>query len=193
MDEAKAGEGTPQADAKRTKGVKRGYKNTRKKSGPGKGLTSREKALADLVLAGKTGAQAASEVYNPFNTASASSIASQVLAKPDVRAYLESVSGEAAEIVMKHARGAKSEMVSLIAAKDVLDRTGFKTPEPAKDPNQGATYNFIFSKQTQEEVGRIESIIRARLTGNTHAQEDSQDVGAQPQGPEEAGPAPAGT
>lgn len=157
----------------------------RRKSGIAKGLTQKEKGLADLVLEGKTGTDAALEMYNPSNINSARSIASQVLAKPDVRAYLESVSGEAAEIVMGHARNAKSEMVSLIAAKDVLDRTGFKQPEPAKDPNQGATYNFIFSAETQESVRLIENTIRARLTG-THAQETPTNVEAVTEGPGQA-------
>lgn len=142
--------------------------------GPAKGLTEKERKLADLVIEGASGKDAALEVYNTDNDASAASIAAQVLAKPDVRAYLEGVAGEAAEIVMRHARSAKSEMVSLIAAKDVLDRTGFKTPEPAKDPNQGATYNFIFSEKTREEVAEIEARIRERLTGTQHDEEAEQ-------------------
>ena len=144
------------------------------KRGPAKGLTEKERQLADLVMQGASGKDAALEVYNTDNAASAASIAAQVLAKPDVRSYLEGVAGEAAEIVMKHARNAKSEMVSLIAAKDVLDRTGFKTPEPAKDPNQGATYNFIFSEKTRGEVAEIEARIRERLTGTPHDEETAQ-------------------
>lgn len=156
-------------------------KRIKKRTGvPGISLTDKERNLAKGIIAGKTGAEAAIDAgYKVSNEASARSVASEVLAKPDVRAYLESVSGEAAEIVMKHARGARSEMVSLIAAKDVLDRTGFKTPEPAKDPNQGATYNFIFSAETQSEVRQIEDIIRARLTASPDAQETQQDVPAQ--------------
>lgn len=142
--------------------------------GPAKGLTEKERELADLVMAGSSGKDAALKVYNTDNSLSAASIAAQVLAKPDVRTYLEGVAGEAAEIVMKHARGAKSEMVSLIAAKDVLDRTGFKTPEPAKDPNQGATYNFIFSEKTREEVAEIEARIRERLTGTPDHDEETE-------------------
>jgi len=150
------------------------------------GLTENEKKLADLTLVGVSGQEAALIVYNTSNPASARSIASEVLAKPGVRAYLESVAGEAAEIVMGHARNRKSGMVSLVAAKDVLDRAGFKTAEPPRDQNPGATYNFIFSKETQDEVRRIETIIRERLTGDHHAEEAAEDVAAVAQGPGQA-------
>lgn len=159
--------------------------------GPAKGLTEKERAVADLVMAGSSGKDAALKVYNTSNPISAAAIASEVLAKPDVRAYLEGVAGEAAEIVMKHARGAQSEMVSLMAAKDVLDRTGYKTPEPAKDINQGATYNFLFSAETQESVRAIEATIRARLTGtrneSSNDKETSTTVDPITQGSEETG------
>lgn len=163
---------------------KRRLKVPRKKV-KGTSLTEREVKLADLAMAGVSGKDAAMLVYNPSNPISATSIASEVLSKPDVRAYMESKALRAAEIVMGHAENAKSEMVSLIAAKDILDRTGFKTSEPAKDPNQGATYNFIFSKETQEDVARIEATIRARLTG-THAQENPTTVEADQEGPAQA-------
>lgn len=166
----------PRAQAKKAIGVQKGYSVRRKRSGPGKGLTQKEKKLADLVAAGITPMDAAIQTYSPSNRESASSIASQVLAKTDVRSYLEGVAGEAAEIVMKHARDAKSEMVSLVAAKDILDRTGFKQPEAAKDPNQGATYNFIFSEKTRNEVAEIEARIRARLTGTFDDEENEKDT-----------------
>jgi len=161
----------------------KGYKIKRKRSGPGKGLTVNERKLADLVAKGTSPREAAFEAYNPSNPTSASAIACEILAKPDVRAYLESVAGEAAEIVMKHARYGKSEMVSLVAAKDVLDRTGFKTPEPSKDPNQGATYNFIFSEQTRGEVAEIEARIRARLTGINNDEEIEEVMETEQEGP----------
>jgi len=135
------------------------------KAGKAKGLTDNEKMLADLVAGGMTGKDAALNVYNPSNPKSAAAIASEVLAKPDVRAYLEGTAMKAAGKMEQLMDNAKSEMVQYVAAKDILDRTGFKTPEPAKDPNQGATYNFIFSAETQADVARIEATIRARLTG----------------------------
>lgn len=147
------------------------------------GLTENEKKLADLTLVGVSGQAAALTVYDTTSPASARSIASETLARPHVREYLESVAGEAAEIVMGHARNKRAGMVSLVAAKDVLDRAGFKTAEPVRDPDQGATYNFIFSPKTQEEVRRIEAIIRERLTGN-HAEKTSEDVATIEEGPE---------
>lgn len=159
----------------------------------GRRLTKKERHLADLKAAGFSGAEAAMVAYETTSPDTARSIASEVLNKPDVRAYLEGKAHRAAEIVMHHAENAESEMVSLIAAKDVLDRTGFKTPESAKDPNQGATYNFIFSAETQASVKQIEDTIRARLTALPHAQENRQNVEAQPQGPGEAGPAAHGS
>lgn len=177
-------------ELKRRQEIPKRITKERIKKGPAKGLTVRERDLAKGIIAGKSHEQAAIDAgYSASTPESARSITSEVLKKPDVRAYLESVSGEAAEIVMKHAREAKSEMVSLIAAKDVLDRTGFKTPEPAKDPNQGATYNFIFNEKTREDVHAIESVIRARLIGTRNeenATQAAEHVDAEPQGPGEA-------
>lgn len=164
------------------KGVQKGYKLHRKKGGKGKGLTQNEIALADLVAGGMTGKDAAFKVYNPSNSNSAAAIASEVLAKPDVRAYLESVAMKAAGKMTQLMDSAKSEMVQYVAAKDILDRTGYKIPEPAKDPNQGATYNFIFSKETQESVAQIEATIRARLTG-TYVQENTTTMEFDAEGP----------
>lgn len=171
-------------------------KPTGRKKAKGLEITENEKKLADLTAAGLSGKEAAQIVYNPSNAHSAVSIASEVLAKPDVRAYLEGKAHRAAEIVMDHAENASSEMVSLMAARDILDRTGFKTPEPAKDPNQGATYNFIFTKETQEEVAQIESRIRARLLAEPeqhNAETTTQDVAAEQEGPQEAGGPPPDT
>lgn len=129
-------------------------------------ITAQEKKLADLTLAGVSGVDAASIAYSPSNTDSAKSIASEVLQRPTVRAYLEEASFEAAGIVMKHARGARSEMVSLMAARDVLDRTGYKAIEPEREKLEGNTYNFIFSAETQEKVREIEAAIKARILGH---------------------------
>lgn len=126
-------------------------------------LTDRERKLADLSMAGVTGRDAAKLVYNPANDNSAAAIASEVLARPNVRQYLEDAALGAAERVNHLSGHARSEMVSLIASKDILDRTGFKTPEPARDDRPGATYNFLFSAETREEVKAIEDSIKRRL------------------------------
>jgi len=49
--------------------------------------------------------------------------------------------------------------------KDVLDRTFGSVPEE-KPPENKVTYNFLFSKEVQAEVDKIEDVIKAKLRQN---------------------------
>ncbi len=68
-------------------------------------------------------------VYNVKNLRTATSVASEVLAKPDVRAIIDSYAAKSAERIEQLADGARSEYVKLEANKDILDRAGYKAIE----------------------------------------------------------------
>ena len=152
-------------------------------------LTKKQRVFVKEYLETGNGQKAALKAFDigkfgakdPANSARA--VASETLTRPNVIAYLESKADKAAEFVYELASGAENEGVRLNASKDILDRTGFKVPEPSKDTEQGATYNFIFSEQTRGEVAEIEARIRARLIGINNAEEIEEVMETEQEGP----------
>lgn len=93
-------------------------------------LTPKQKNFAETYLDTGNATEAASRVYKPKNRATARSIGSENLAKPDIRAFLDEKSADAASMVYKLSQTAKNEAVRLAACKDVLDRAGYCYTEP---------------------------------------------------------------
>jgi len=69
--------------------------------------------------------EAAMQVYKPRKRATARSIGSENLTKPNIRAYLDKVASDAVVVVYKLSQRAKSESVRLNASRDILDRAGY--------------------------------------------------------------------
>ena len=114
-------------------------------------ITPKEQALAEAYVRGdKTtrgnGTQSAIKAYNIGSKggsktikqirSTASVIAHEVLEKPNVRAYLEGIAMEMAGIIHNIARNGETDTNRLNAAKDVLDRAGYK-PVDAIDVTSG--------------------------------------------------------
>lgn len=86
---------------------------------------------------------------------SASVIASNLLGKISIREKLESHAESAESKVFELSQNAKSEMVSLVASKDILDRAGYKPIEKS----QSVTVNLDV-KEVKEVNEEIQSIAR---------------------------------
>lgn len=111
------------------------------KSRPKK-LTPKLKGFSDDFLKTGNGAEAARRNYKigsrggKINSSTARTIAAENLAKPSVREYLKGIAQDMAEIVNEIARKGETHTVRLNAAKDVLDRAGYK-PVDAIDVTSG--------------------------------------------------------
>lgn len=136
-----------------------------------KRLTKKQQGFAIDYLAKGNATLAVKENYNTTNDNSAAAMGSDLLRLPKVREYLESKSERAAEIIYELAEHSENDAVKLNASKDILDRSGFKVPEPMQGENKGNTYNFLFSAETQAEIKTIEERIKARLISQ-HVQEN---------------------
>jgi phage terminase small subunit len=96
-----------------------------------KTITPKQKKFVEEYVKTGNGALAVRRSYNIGGKGgkslfTAGSIATENLQKPDVRAYLKSIAGEMADIVHSLARSGETDTVRLNAAKDVLDRAGYK-------------------------------------------------------------------
>ena len=100
-----------------------------------KKLTPKQAKFAKEILNGRNATEAAVRAYRPKNRATASVIGSENLIKPNIRAYLDSNSQDAAAGIVKLSKTAKSEVVRLNAYKDILDRAGHYM-DKSKHPDQ---------------------------------------------------------
>lgn len=92
-------------------------------------LTPKQEGFVKDYLDTGNATEAAARNYNVSNRNVAKAIGSENLAKPDVRAYLESKAERAAEIVYELATMSENDVVRLNASKDILDRAGHKPVE----------------------------------------------------------------
>lgn len=115
-----------------------------------KRLTKKEKGVADDYIETGNGTQAALKYYNTTDTDSAASIASKVLSKDKVRAYLESKAETVATVVYTLATTSENDMVKLNASKDILDRSGYKPVEKSINLNVEAEITNPHAKELAE-------------------------------------------
>lgn len=92
-------------------------------------ITMKQKKFAKRYIEHGNATLAVRESYAPTTYMTERNIASENLAKPTVREYIESHSEEAVSVVLSLMRGADNETVRLNSAKDVLDRAGFSPIE----------------------------------------------------------------
>lgn len=129
-----------------------------KKSPKYKEPTLKQKVLAEAYVRGdkKTrgnGVQSAIKAYNIGGKGgsktpkqirqTAGIIAHEVLNKPNVREYLRGIAQEMVEIVHSIARKGETDTVRLNAAKDVLDRAGYKPVDSIDVTSGGETIKAI--------------------------------------------------
>lgn len=126
-------------------------------------LTKKEKGFADNFIESGNGVQSALKVYDTTDYSTAASISSENLNKPKVKAYLESKAEKAAEFIFQLAESSEVDSVRLNASKDILDRAGFKVPEPEVKPTSTNTYNFLFNTEAQADIRKLEDNIKAKL------------------------------
>lgn len=92
-------------------------------------LTKKQEGFAKDYLETGNGTQAALNNYDTEDENSAAAMASKLLRKDKIRAYLEEKSETAASMIFQLATSAENESVRLNASKDILDRGGFKPVE----------------------------------------------------------------
>lgn len=92
-------------------------------------LTKKQRGFAQDYLKTGNGSLAVKRNYDVSNDSTARSMASENLAKPNVREYLESKAEIAAEIIFELAKDSENDGVRLGASKDIMDRAGYKPIE----------------------------------------------------------------
>lgn len=92
-------------------------------------ITKKQKEFADEYLQTGNATQSALKVYDTDSLDVAKSIGSENLTKPNVEKYLQEKSLKAAEVINEIMIHGENDNVRLNAAKDVLDRAGFKATE----------------------------------------------------------------
>ena len=105
--------------------MKQGYK-VRGLAPEDKPLTPKQRKFADIYAVTGNGTEAALAAYNTTRRTTAAMIATENKTQPNVRAYLASKAQEMSEIVTNLARASEQDAVRLNAAKDILDRAGYK-------------------------------------------------------------------
>lgn len=91
--------------------------------------TIKQRKFVEKYLEGENATQAALEVYDTNDYSTAGNIASDNLKKPKVIALLESESMKSAMRVAQLRDQDKNLPVALSAARDILDRAGYKAPD----------------------------------------------------------------
>lgn len=151
-----------------------------KKVKPRKLTKKREGFVRDYVETGNA-AEAAARNYPVKNRDVAKSVGSELLTFPDVIEAVEErkeTLKEALEAVGVTPKKIATKVKVLLDAKDPKGNPDYKAidkgvahatkirgdvSEPPFTPPTHATYNFLFSKETQAEVAQIEAKIKARL------------------------------
>lgn len=98
-------------------------------------LTKKEKDFADAYIETGNGTQSALKAYDTENNDVAGNIASANLKKRRVQQYLEDKAEVAASIIFELAESSDMDNVRLGAAKDIMDRSGYKPVEKSINLN----------------------------------------------------------
>ncbi|RLD44485.1 MAG: hypothetical protein DRI86_07465 [Bacteroidetes bacterium] len=135
-------------------------------------LTSKQKEFCDRLVETKNPSLAAEEAYdigsrggrgNVDKTVStARTIASINLDKPNIRQYLESISGNAANRIEQLSVTAKNESVRLKANQDILDRAGYKAAESLDITSRGEKIDLIEQKVALILTGKNDEDVQER-------------------------------
>lgn len=136
-----------------------GYKTKSNKAIPVVKITNKQKKFIDEYLNIGNATEAAMQAYKPKNRATARSIGSENLTKPNIRAYLEEKGANAAAMIYKLSQKAKNEAVRLNASRDILDRVGyFVNKATAIEINQKLPipiFNITSPELSDKEKGEI--------------------------------------
>ena len=111
-------------------------------------LTSKQAKFAKEYLETGNATEAAVRAYKPKNRATARSIGSENLTKPNITGYLNKESSGAAARVVRLSKTAKNETVRLNANKDILDRAGHFV-DKARHPEQPNEYTFRWMNEPE--------------------------------------------
>ena len=101
-------------------------------------LTLKQQGFVKDLLETKNATEAVLRNYDVGNDdrRNASKLGAQLVKRPNVRAYIESMAQGAAERITKLSETAKSEYVKLEANKDILDRGGYQVKKDITDNRQ---------------------------------------------------------
>lgn len=104
-------------------------------------LTKKEKGFANDFLDTGNGVQSALNNYDTESYSTAGVIAHENLKKPKIQAYLLDKAEVAVGIVFEIATAGENDNVKLSAAKDILDRAGFKPTEKSVNTSLNLNLN----------------------------------------------------
>ena len=121
-----------------------------------RGLTPKQRKLADEYL--KTGnmTQSALKVYNTTSIDVAKNIGSETLKKPNVRAYFKEKADEVSREMLKMAMKDEIDAVKYNACKDMLDRAGYKAIDQVEDVTP-------YKELTDEQIAERKQILERRI------------------------------
>lgn len=108
-------------------------------------LTKKEKGFAKDYIDTGNGTQSVLKNYDTKSENVAGAIASQNLRKLKILDFIEEHAEVAESKIFQLSQKAKSEMVSFVASKDIMDRAGFKPVEKSVNLN-------LNQEQTEESI-----------------------------------------
>jgi len=122
-----------------------------------KKLTKKQQGFAKDYLETGNASLAVKKNYAIKNDATARSIGSENLTKPNIRAFLDNKAESAVATIYQLSQKAKNEGVRLNASKDILDRAGYsatktKISEDGKKP-QVITLAWIDDREKPDKIG----------------------------------------
>ena len=98
-------------------------------------MTLKQKKFSNIYLESGNATEAAMQAYKPKKRATARSIGSENLTKPNIREYLEEKGTDAAAMIYQLSQKAKNETVRLNASRDILDRVLGKSTQSVQVSN----------------------------------------------------------
>lgn len=132
-------------------------------------LTHKQKEFCDKLVETKNPSLAAREAYDIGSRGGSSDVTARTIAslnldKPNIRKYLDIISGGAAERIEQLSISARNESVRLKANQDILDRAGYKAAESVDITSKG------------EKIDSIENKVALILTGKDESVQKREDI-----------------
>jgi phage terminase small subunit len=126
-------------------------------------LKPKQKKFAEKYLEIGVAGKAAEEVYDVKNNATARSIGSENLTKPNIIEYLEGKQPKYINKMEFLSEGAKNEGVQFQATKDLLDRSGLKPIEKSEVKTTSLTFDVKIKPRTAKLIDKFEKEIYEKL------------------------------
>src|SRR3990167_5015195 len=114
-------------------------------------LTKKQKGFVKDYIDTGNGSLAVKKNYDVSTDLTARTMASENLTKPNIKEALESHAGDAESRIYHLSQKAKSEMLSYVASKDIMDRAGYKPVEKSQSLN-------LDIKTEVKDISELESI-----------------------------------